>query len=229
MTQPFADDVKLFLVRSAVICATGSVVGTHTLSYGLVCVCVRVQGVLVFVICGSMCVWCHSQDDRYEEEDLVEERILGSSFSPGRNTEVFELPDLEALFMPSNMDNSQMAFKFKEVSSWDLLCTYLTSDSKLLPVIFILLFYCFKCDPCLMFLLTAAEHLPTFEPTPFSKLFLGVNIICVELLVFAYDVVKQHHNFCDIRQTIYPSRWTRYLNIWFISTSKGALTLICLF
>lgn len=58
MTQPFADDVKLFLVRSAVICATGSVVGTHThtLSYGLVCVCVRVQGVLVFVICGSMCV-----------------------------------------------------------------------------------------------------------------------------------------------------------------------------
>ncbi|XP_075896274.1 neurabin-1 isoform X4 [Nelusetta ayraudi] len=55
------------------------------------------------------------EDDRYEEEDLVEERILGSSFSPGRNTEVFELPDLEALFMPSNMDNSQMAFKFKEL------------------------------------------------------------------------------------------------------------------
>lgn len=84
---------------------------------------------------------------------------------------MFELPDLEALFMPSNMDNSQMAFKFKEVSSWDLLRTFSTSDSKLLPVIFILLFYCFKCDPYLMLLLTAAEHLPTFEPTPFSKLF----------------------------------------------------------
>lgn len=84
---------------------------------------------------------------------------------------MFELPDLEALFMPSNMDNSQMAFKFKEVSSLDLLCTFLTSNSKLLPVIFILLFYCFKCDPYLMFPFTAAEHLPNFETTPVSKLF----------------------------------------------------------
>lgn len=169
----FADDVKLFLVRSAVICATGSVVGTHThtLSYGLVCVCACAGCDGVCNMWFHVCVWCHSQDDRYEEEDLVEERILGSSFSPGRNTEVFELPDLEALFMPSNMDNSQMAFKFKEVSSLDLLCTFLTSNSKLLPVIFILLLYCFKCDPYLMFLFTAAEHLPNFETTPFSKLF----------------------------------------------------------
>lgn len=50
---------------------------------------------------------------------------------------MFELPDMEALFMPSNMDSSQMAFKFKEVSSLDLFCTLLsTFSSKLLPVIF---------------------------------------------------------------------------------------------
>lgn len=46
----------------------------------------------------------------------MDERIVGSSFSPGRNVEVFELPDSEALFMPSNMDSSQMAFKLKEVA-----------------------------------------------------------------------------------------------------------------
>lgn len=60
-------------------------------------------------------VWCQFQDEHYEEENGADERILGSNFSPGRNTEVFELPDLEALFMPTNMDSSQMAFKFKEV------------------------------------------------------------------------------------------------------------------
>ncbi|XP_056887185.1 neurabin-1 isoform X2 [Takifugu flavidus] len=55
------------------------------------------------------------EDERYEEEDGAEEEILGSNFSPGRNTEVFDLPDVEALFMPTNMDSSQMAFKFKEL------------------------------------------------------------------------------------------------------------------
>nr|XP_046259334.1 neurabin-1 isoform X2 [Scatophagus argus] len=55
------------------------------------------------------------EEERYEEEDGADERILGSNFSPGRNTEVFELPDLEALFMPTNMDSSQMVFKFKEL------------------------------------------------------------------------------------------------------------------
>ncbi|XP_018540316.1 neurabin-1 isoform X2 [Lates calcarifer] len=55
------------------------------------------------------------EEERYEEEDGVDERILGSNFSPGRNVEVFELPDSEALFMPTNMDSSQMAFKFKEL------------------------------------------------------------------------------------------------------------------
>lgn len=57
------------------------------------------------------------QEEHYEEEEEgVDERILGSNFSPGRNVEVFELPDSEALFMPTNMDSSQMAFRFNEVS-----------------------------------------------------------------------------------------------------------------
>ena len=56
------------------------------------------------------------QEERYEEEDGLDERILGSNFSPGQNVEVFELPDSESLFMPTNMDSSQLAFKFKEVS-----------------------------------------------------------------------------------------------------------------
>ncbi|XP_037542887.1 neurabin-1 isoform X2 [Nematolebias whitei] len=55
------------------------------------------------------------EEERYEEDDVVEDRILGSNFSPGRNVEVFELPDSEALFMPSNMDTSQMAFRFNEL------------------------------------------------------------------------------------------------------------------
>ncbi|CAJ1079393.1 neurabin-1 isoform X1 [Xyrichtys novacula] len=55
------------------------------------------------------------EEERYEEEDGADERILGSNFSPGQSVEVFELPDSEALFMPSNMDSSQMAFKFKEL------------------------------------------------------------------------------------------------------------------
>ncbi|XP_033965310.1 neurabin-2 isoform X3 [Pseudochaenichthys georgianus] len=50
-----------------------------------------------------------------EEEDGVEERILCSSFSPTENAELYELPDSEALFLPSNMDSSQMVFKFKEL------------------------------------------------------------------------------------------------------------------
>lgn len=61
------------------------------------------------------------QEERYEEEDEEEdgldERILGSNFSPGRNVEVFELPDSETLFMPTNMDDSQMVYKLKEVQA----------------------------------------------------------------------------------------------------------------
>ncbi|XP_069009923.1 neurabin-2 isoform X2 [Embiotoca jacksoni] len=55
------------------------------------------------------------EEERYEEEEGVDERILGSNFSPGRNAEVFELPDSEASFMPTSMDSSQMAFRFKEL------------------------------------------------------------------------------------------------------------------
>nr|XP_019945484.1 PREDICTED: neurabin-1-like isoform X2 [Paralichthys olivaceus] len=55
------------------------------------------------------------EDERYEEQEGTDERILCSNFSPGRNVEVFELPDSEVLFMPSNMDSSQMAFKLKEL------------------------------------------------------------------------------------------------------------------
>ncbi|KAG7504004.1 neurabin-1-like isoform X1 [Solea senegalensis] len=55
------------------------------------------------------------EEERYEDQDGEDERILGSNFSPGRNVEVFDLPDSEALFMPANMDSSQMGLKFKEM------------------------------------------------------------------------------------------------------------------
>ncbi|XP_047193324.1 neurabin-1 isoform X2 [Scophthalmus maximus] len=55
------------------------------------------------------------EEERYEDQDGTDERILGSNFSPGRNVEVFELPDSETFFLPTNMDGSQMAFKFKEL------------------------------------------------------------------------------------------------------------------
>lgn len=55
------------------------------------------------------------QEEHYEEDEGADERILGSNFSPGRNIEVFELPDSETLFMPTNMNSSQMTFKFNEV------------------------------------------------------------------------------------------------------------------
>lgn len=76
----------------------------------------HVEHVPVYARCVDVCnMWCHIQDDRYEEEDGADEKILGSNFSPGHNTEVFELPDIEALFMPTNMDSSQIAFNFKKV------------------------------------------------------------------------------------------------------------------
>ncbi|XP_037344329.2 neurabin-1 isoform X1 [Pungitius pungitius] len=55
------------------------------------------------------------QEERYDEEEEVDERILCSSFTAGQNVELYELPDTEALFMPTNMDGSQMVFKFKEL------------------------------------------------------------------------------------------------------------------
>lgn len=71
-------------------------------------------GVLVFAIC-DVTRDIIFQEERYEDQDGTDERILGSNFSPGRNVEVFELPDSETFFLPTNMDGSQMAFKFKEV------------------------------------------------------------------------------------------------------------------
>uniref|UniRef100_A0A8C7HQP5 Neurabin-1 n=1 Tax=Oncorhynchus kisutch TaxID=8019 RepID=A0A8C7HQP5_ONCKI len=52
------------------------------------------------------------EEEHYEEE---EGGILGSSFSGGRPVEVFDLPKTEAMFMPSNVDSTQMGFKFKEL------------------------------------------------------------------------------------------------------------------
>uniref|UniRef100_A0AAQ4QBE7 Neurabin-1 n=1 Tax=Gasterosteus aculeatus aculeatus TaxID=481459 RepID=A0AAQ4QBE7_GASAC len=57
----------------------------------------------------------HYEHSTEEEEEGVDERILCSSFSAGQNVELYELPDTEALFMPTNMDGSQMVFKFKEL------------------------------------------------------------------------------------------------------------------
>uniref|UniRef100_A0A3B3Z6A9 PDZ domain-containing protein n=1 Tax=Periophthalmus magnuspinnatus TaxID=409849 RepID=A0A3B3Z6A9_9GOBI len=54
------------------------------------------------------------EEERYEDE-AMDDRILSSNFSPGRNVEVYELPHSEALFMPTNMDSSQMAFRYKEL------------------------------------------------------------------------------------------------------------------
>ncbi|XP_010878171.1 neurabin-1 isoform X2 [Esox lucius] len=55
------------------------------------------------------------EEDHYEEDDDREQGILRSSFSSGRTAEVFDLPETEAMFMPSNMDSTQMSFKFKEL------------------------------------------------------------------------------------------------------------------
>ncbi|XP_041721359.1 neurabin-1 isoform X2 [Coregonus clupeaformis] len=55
------------------------------------------------------------EEEHYEEEDGEEEDMLGSSFSGGRSVEVFDLPETEAMFMPFNMDSTQMGFKFQEL------------------------------------------------------------------------------------------------------------------
>lgn len=57
-----------------------------------------------------------SQDEHYEdEEEGGEDGILGSSFGR-RNVEVFDLPESEEMFLPSNMDTAQLMFRFKEVA-----------------------------------------------------------------------------------------------------------------
>nr|XP_055071492.1 neurabin-1 isoform X3 [Misgurnus anguillicaudatus] len=57
------------------------------------------------------------EDEHYEEdeeEEGGEEGILGSSFS-GRSAEVYDLPESEEMFLPSNMDAAQLNFRFKEL------------------------------------------------------------------------------------------------------------------
>ncbi|TRY90452.1 hypothetical protein DNTS_011813 [Danionella cerebrum] len=55
------------------------------------------------------------EDERYEdEEEPGEDGILGSSFCR-RNVEVYDLPESEEMFLPSNMDATQLAFRFNEL------------------------------------------------------------------------------------------------------------------
>uniref|UniRef100_A0A8C2KRU5 Neurabin-1 n=1 Tax=Cyprinus carpio TaxID=7962 RepID=A0A8C2KRU5_CYPCA len=55
------------------------------------------------------------EDEHYEdEEEGGEDGILDSSFGR-RNVEVFDLPESEEMFLPSNMDAAQLTFRFKEL------------------------------------------------------------------------------------------------------------------
>ncbi|XP_056320650.1 neurabin-1 isoform X2 [Danio aesculapii] len=55
------------------------------------------------------------EDEHYEdEEEGGEDGILGSSFCR-RNVEVYDLPESEDMFLPSNMDTTQLTFRFKEL------------------------------------------------------------------------------------------------------------------
>uniref|UniRef100_A0A672TAH9 Neurabin-1-like n=1 Tax=Sinocyclocheilus grahami TaxID=75366 RepID=A0A672TAH9_SINGR len=55
------------------------------------------------------------EDEHYEdEEEGGEDGILGSSFGR-RNVEVYDLPESEEMFLPSNMDAAQLTFRFKEL------------------------------------------------------------------------------------------------------------------
>uniref|UniRef100_A0A9J7Z521 Neurabin-1 n=1 Tax=Cyprinus carpio carpio TaxID=630221 RepID=A0A9J7Z521_CYPCA len=55
------------------------------------------------------------QDEHYEDEEEVgEDGILGSSFGR-RNVEVYDLPESEEMFLPSDMDAAQLTFRFKEL------------------------------------------------------------------------------------------------------------------
>ncbi|XP_052461629.1 neurabin-1 isoform X1 [Carassius gibelio] len=55
------------------------------------------------------------EDEHYEdEEEGGEDGILDSSFGR-RNVEVYDLPESEEMFLPSNMDDTQLTFRFKEL------------------------------------------------------------------------------------------------------------------
>uniref|UniRef100_A0A8D0CG51 Neurabin-1 n=1 Tax=Scleropages formosus TaxID=113540 RepID=A0A8D0CG51_SCLFO len=51
------------------------------------------------------------EEEHYDEEG---DEVLGSSFS-GRTVEVFDLPENEDMFLPSDMDSTQLGFRFKEL------------------------------------------------------------------------------------------------------------------
>uniref|UniRef100_A0A8C9VRK8 Protein phosphatase 1 regulatory subunit 9A-like A n=1 Tax=Scleropages formosus TaxID=113540 RepID=A0A8C9VRK8_SCLFO len=53
----------------------------------------------------------HETEEHYDEEG---DEVLGSSFS-GRTVEVFDLPENEDMFLPSDMDSTQLGFRFKEL------------------------------------------------------------------------------------------------------------------
>ncbi|XP_064832089.1 neurabin-1-like isoform X1 [Oncorhynchus masou masou] len=55
------------------------------------------------------------EEEHYEEEDGEEEDMLRSSFSGGRTVEVLDPPETEAMFMPFNMDSTQMGLKVQEL------------------------------------------------------------------------------------------------------------------
>uniref|UniRef100_A0A8C9VKV8 Neurabin-1 n=1 Tax=Scleropages formosus TaxID=113540 RepID=A0A8C9VKV8_SCLFO len=52
-----------------------------------------------------------TEEEHYDEEG---DEVLGSSFS-GRTVEVFDLPENEDMFLPSDMDSTQLGFRFKEL------------------------------------------------------------------------------------------------------------------
>ncbi|XP_015214422.2 neurabin-2 isoform X1 [Lepisosteus oculatus] len=54
------------------------------------------------------------EEEHYDEEEGEEEEVLGSSFA-GKSVEVFELPESEEMFLPSNMDSTQLSLKYKEL------------------------------------------------------------------------------------------------------------------
>lgn len=57
---------------------------------------------------------CLFQDEHYEEDEGEEDGIVSSSFGR-RSVELYDLPENERMFLPSNMDATQLSFKFKEV------------------------------------------------------------------------------------------------------------------
>ncbi|XP_076858888.1 neurabin-1 isoform X3 [Brachyhypopomus gauderio] len=54
------------------------------------------------------------EDEHYEEEEGEEEGIVSSSFGK-RAGELYDLPECEGMFLPSNMDAAQLGFRFKEL------------------------------------------------------------------------------------------------------------------